>query len=64
MLVFETFETVSYPGEPAEVVLAWTVVDGDVVAGTNNGRLINRDSDGAWTDAGQVPAGIRLLVVY
>ena len=59
----ETFETVSYPGEPEEVVLAWTAVDGTVLAGTNDGRLISRDSDGAWTDAGQMPAGIRPLTV-
>ena len=47
-----------------EVILAWTAVDGRVVAGTNDGRLISRDSDGAWTDTGQVPAGIRSLEVY
>ena len=58
----ETFEAVSYPGEPEEVVLAWTAVDGTVLAGTNDGRLISRGSDGTWTDAGQVPAGIRSLV--
>jgi photosystem II stability/assembly factor-like uncharacterized protein len=57
----ETFETVSYPGHPEEVVLAWTVVDGTVIAGTHNGRLISRDSDGTWTTVGQVPAGIRSL---
>ena len=57
----ETFETVSYLGHPEEVVLAWTVVDGTVLAGTNDGRLISRDSDGAWTTVGQVPAGIRSL---
>ena len=60
----ETFEAVSYPGEPEEVVLAWTGIDGAVLAGTNNGRLISCDSDGTWTDAGQVPAGIRSLAVY
>lgn len=59
----ETIETVSYPGEPAEVILAWTAVDGGVLAGTNDGRLISRDSDGALTDAGQVPAGIRSIAV-
>jgi len=59
----ETFETVSYPGGPAEVILAWTAVDGRVVVGTNDGRLISRNEDGTWTDAGQVPAGIRSVVV-
>ena len=59
----ETFKTVSYPGEPEEVVLAWTAVDGNVLAGTNDGRLISRDANGVWTDAGRAPAGIRSLVV-
>ena len=59
----ETLETVSYPGDPEEVILAWTAVDGDVLAGTNDGRLLRRDSDGTWTDAGHVLAGIRSLVV-
>ncbi len=59
----ETFETISYPGKPEEVVLAWTSVGGDVLAGTNDGRLIKRESDGTWTDAGRVPAGVRSLVV-
>ena len=57
----ETLETVSYPGGPEEVVLAWTAVGGTVLSGTNDGRLISRDSDGSWNDAGQVPAGIRSL---
>jgi photosystem II stability/assembly factor-like uncharacterized protein len=57
----ETFESVSYPGRPEEVVLAWTAVAGTVVAGTSNGRLISRASDGTWTGVGQVPAGIRSL---
>jgi photosystem II stability/assembly factor-like uncharacterized protein len=60
----ETFEAVTYPREPEEVVLAWTAVDGTVLAGTNDGRLIRRESDGTWTDAGQVPAGIRSLEFY
>jgi photosystem II stability/assembly factor-like uncharacterized protein len=59
----ETFGTVSYPGKPEEVVLAWTVVDGVVLAGTNDGRLISRDLDGTWTDMGQLSAGIRSLAV-
>ncbi|WP_115864510.1 WD40/YVTN/BNR-like repeat-containing protein [Halorussus litoreus] len=60
----ETIETVSYSGEPAEVILAWTAVDGRVLAGTNDGRLISRDADGTWADAGMIPAGIRSLEVY
>jgi photosystem II stability/assembly factor-like uncharacterized protein len=57
----ETLEPVPYPGGPAEVVLGWTAVDGTVLAGTHEGRLISRESDGEWTDAGHVPAGIRSL---
>ncbi|MFC6764558.1 WD40/YVTN/BNR-like repeat-containing protein [Natrinema soli] len=59
----ETFESVTYPGGPAEVILAWTDVDGHVLAGTNAGRFINRDEKGSWTDAGMVPVGIRSLAV-
>ena len=59
----ETLETVSYPGGPEEVVLAWTAVGGTVLSGTNDGRLISRDSDGSWNDAGQIPAGIRSLAI-
>lgn len=60
----ETFETVSYPGAPEEVILAWTAVDGTVMAGTNDGRLMSRDSDGTWIDVGQVPTSIRSLESY
>lgn len=60
----ETFEPVSYPGEPDEVILAWTTLDGTVLAGTNDGHLISRDTNGVWTEAGQIPAGIRSLEVY
>ena len=60
----ETFEAVSYPGEPEDVVLAWTAVGGTVPPGTNDGRLINRDSDWTWIDAGQMQAGIRSLESY
>lgn len=59
----ETFEERSYPGGLAEVILAWTAVDGDVLAGTNDGRLISRNEGGTWTDAGMIPAGIRSLEV-
>ena len=58
-----TFETVSYPGEPEEVVLAWTAVDGRVLAGTNDGRLIRCESDRTWTEEGRVAAGIRSLTI-
>jgi len=57
----DTLEPVAYLGGPAEVVLAWTERGGRVLAGTNDGRLVVRGDDGAWTDAGTVPPGIRSL---
>jgi photosystem II stability/assembly factor-like uncharacterized protein len=59
----ETFEAVSYPGGPEEVILAWAEADGHVVAGTNDGHLLRRDADGMWTEAGTIPAGIRSIAV-
>lgn len=56
----ETFESVSYPGEPEEFVLAWATLDGRVVAGTNEGRVIVRESDG-WTTVGAVSSAVRSL---
>jgi len=55
-----SFESTTYPGQPREVVLAWAVAGGRVVAGTNEGRVLEH-RDGDWTTAGQVPAGIRSL---
>lgn len=58
----KSFESVSYPGQPREVVLAWVATNDHVVAGTNEGRVIgNRGDD--WKTAGQVPAGIRSLCI-
>ncbi|WP_049933674.1 WD40/YVTN/BNR-like repeat-containing protein [Halarchaeum acidiphilum] len=57
----ESFADVSYPGGPEEVVLAWTHDGESVYAGTNEGRLVRRSADGAWTDAGRAPDGIRAL---
>ncbi|PSQ53223.1 glycosyl hydrolase [Halobacteriales archaeon SW_8_65_20] len=59
----ETWERVSYPGGPEEVVLGWTEFDERVVAGTNDGSLIRRGADGTWTETGAVPAEIRSLAV-
>lgn len=56
----ETLESVSYPGAPEEFVLVWTALDGRVVAGTNDGRVITSENNG-WTTVGSVPAGIRSL---
>lgn len=56
----ETFTSVSYPGAPEEVILAWTATDSTLVAGTNEGRVLLGHTDD-WETAGQVPAGIRSL---
>jgi photosystem II stability/assembly factor-like uncharacterized protein len=56
----KTLNDVSYPGSPDEFILAWTALDGRVVAGTNEGRIIARENDG-WMTLGSVPAGIRSL---
>lgn len=58
----DTFEAVSYPGEPTEVAVAWTVVDGRVLAGASGRQLIIREDDGwATLGSGSVPAGIQSL---
>ncbi|MFC4553312.1 MULTISPECIES: glycosyl hydrolase [Halorussus] len=57
----DTLEPVAYPGEPEEVVLGWTAYDGQVVAGTNDGRVIVRSSD-EWVDGGELPAGVSSLL--
>ena len=56
----ESFEAVTYPGGPEEVVLAWTVLADRVVAGTNGGRVIARTPEG-WTSLGRVPESVRSL---
>ncbi|MFB6167826.1 MAG: WD40/YVTN/BNR-like repeat-containing protein [Haloferacaceae archaeon] len=58
----ESFSSVSYPGQPDEVVLAWAVDDGRVVAGTNEGRVIV-NGGGTWETAGQISTEIRSLSV-
>jgi hypothetical protein len=55
----ETFTEQPYPGSPEEVILAWTVTD-TVIAGTNEGRVIQRTDEG-WKDLGTLPAGVRSL---
>ena len=56
----DSFRTVSYPGEPQEVVLAWTVVNDHVIAGTNGGSVLRETAD-TWERVGQLPTGIRSL---
>jgi photosystem II stability/assembly factor-like uncharacterized protein len=58
----ETFDSTAYPGGPEEVVLAWSALDGRVLAGTNGGRVLVRERDG-WETIGEVPAPIRSLTV-
>ncbi|USZ68433.1 glycosyl hydrolase [Halorussus salilacus] len=57
----DSFEALAYPGRPEEVVLAWTTHDGEVLAGTNDGRIVVRDLDG-WVGGGQLPAGVSSLL--
>lgn len=57
-----TFTSVSYPGQPQEVILAWAITDGDVIAGTNEGRVL-REDDETWETIGSVSAQIRSLCV-
>ena len=56
----DTLEPVPYPDGPKEFVLAWTALDGQVLAGTNGGRMLVR-RDGTWETLGEVPATIRSL---
>ena len=61
----DTFEQVSYPGEPEEFVLAWTALDegdGDVLAGTRGGHVLRR-ADREWTNVGSLSATIPALSV-
>lgn len=54
------FERVAYPGEPETMVSAWAVDDGDLIAGTNDGRLLRRGSSG-WRTIGSTDGRIRSL---
>lgn len=58
-----SLRAVPYPGEPEEVIVAWAVADGTVVAGTTaggDGRVIHRSEEG-WAESGRVPAGVYSL---
>ena len=58
----ETFERVPYPGEAEnEFIIAWSVENGSVLAGTNTGRVLRRDDD-RWTSRGNVPSPLRSLM--
>jgi len=51
---------VDYPGAPEEVVLAWTVHGGRVVAATNDGGVVERADDG-WRELGRLPSAVGAL---
>jgi photosystem II stability/assembly factor-like uncharacterized protein len=56
-----TLETVPYSGAPDEVILAWTIAEGTVIAGTNEGRILQRTENG-WETQRTLSAGIRSIV--
>src|SRR5699024_4286697 len=59
------FTAISYPGQPADFVLAWAAPTKDaehVIAGTRGGRILRRVSDG-WSQIGSIPSSIRSLTV-
>ncbi|MFB6110319.1 MAG: WD40/YVTN/BNR-like repeat-containing protein [Halodesulfurarchaeum sp.] len=57
-----SFRSITYPGQPREVILAWAVADGAVIAGTNEGRILREESD-SWETIGSIAARIRSLCV-
>lgn len=57
-----TFQSVPYPGEGTEAVLAWAADGSRVYAGTDRGRVLVREN-GEWEEWAQAPAGIRSLAV-
>ena len=56
----DTFESKPYPGAPDEFIYAWTGIDGCVLAGTTEGRVIIHENN-TWTTLGHVPGWIRSL---
>lgn len=60
-----TFQSISYPGQPQDFILAWAAIKAqksDVLAGTRNGSIL-RQTDGEWTTFGNVPSSVRSLIV-
>jgi len=64
-----TFERVSYPGESRELIEAWAVEDGRVIAGSGlydaddsspdaGGRILLRDDGGGYGTAGRLPGNV------
>jgi photosystem II stability/assembly factor-like uncharacterized protein len=58
----DTFQSVVYPGQPEDVILAWTIDNGNVLAGTWEGRILRRTTNG-WKQIGSVPASVRSFLV-
>lgn len=61
----DAFDSVSYPGQPTEVVLSWAVDDGRVYGGTgtrayDEGRVVRRDAEG-WREVDRFPANVYSL---
>jgi hypothetical protein len=72
---FETFVESEYPGGPEELILAWGVHEGRVVAGTagggivgpgepKGGRVIARQGAGDWVELGPVRSDVHSLVSF
>ncbi|MFB6210012.1 MAG: WD40/YVTN/BNR-like repeat-containing protein [Halobacteriales archaeon] len=63
-LVDGGLQTMAYPGEPDEVVIAWAVADRGVVAGTAAGpagRVLLCSETDDWRSVGTVPTDVRSL---
>lgn len=69
-----SFERVSYPGEPHEVIETWAVDDGDVLCGSGlfdvpiprkdvNGRIMRRTDEGEYETVGTVPSSVGRIEV-
>jgi photosystem II stability/assembly factor-like uncharacterized protein len=61
----DTFDAVSYPGGPTEIVLSWAVDGGRVYGGTgtrayDQARIVRRDDEG-WHDVERFPANVYSL---
>lgn len=64
-------QAVPYPNEPSSFVIAWARTTDGLLAGTNDGRILQGDGDD-WRQVGTVPitegdwrfSGVRSLVAY
>jgi len=69
-----SFERVSFRGEPHEVIKTWDVYDGDVICGSGlfdvphqrddiQGRIIRRTDAGEYETVGRVPTNVSRIEV-